>query len=139
MACFLAPMAQAIVVSVIKKNAEKKEAVAEQSRPENVTAETQTRGGIPLSRKLGWLTKMLWGGVFLLAIEHIWHGEVVLWPPFLTAMNNPAEVQPMLMEIVSVGGTMMVLVTTIWVAMVVVADHLERKASVTAASISREA
>jgi len=70
---------------------------------------------------------MLWGGVFLLTIEHIWHGEVVPWPPFITAMNNPADIQPMLMEIVTVGGTMVLLVTAVWYVATLVADRQHQK------------
>lgn len=138
MACFLAPMAEAIVVSAIKKNVEKKELAMEQAQSETICVNSQTHSTIPISRKLSWLNKMLWGGVLLLAIEHIWHGEVVLWPPFLTAMNNPTEIQPMLMELISVGGSMMLLVTTVWVGIVLVADHMQKKASVSAVSISQE-
>jgi|GEM_PF-4283973 len=80
MACFLAPAAEAIIVTVIRKNEQKREAAALRSgAPAHVAAASES--GIPWSRKLGWLTRMLWGGVFLLAIEHIWHGEVVFMAP----------------------------------------------------------
>ena len=129
MACFLAPAAEAIVVSVIKKNEQKREEAAlKNSVP--ISATTASGSGIPWSRKLGWLTRMLWGGVFLLAVEHIWHGEVVPWPPFLTAMNNPADIQPMLMEILTVGGSMVLFVTAVWYVMTLVADRIYRKQSV---------
>lgn len=124
MACFLATAAEAIVVSVIKKNEQKKEEAALKNG-----APASAESNIPWSRKLGWLTRMLWGGVFLLAIEHIWHGEVVPWPPFLTAMNNPADIQPMLMEILTVGGSMVLFVTAVWYAMTLVADRIYKKSS----------
>ncbi|MBR6503754.1 MAG: hypothetical protein IKT15_02125, partial [Firmicutes bacterium] len=79
MACFLVSAAEAVVVTAVEKAEEKKEKKPEEIRPEGV-AETR----IPLSRKLKWLTWMLWGGAALLAFEHIWHGEVVPWFPFLT-------------------------------------------------------
>ncbi len=125
MACFTAPLVEAIVVSAVKKNMEKKEkaAAAEKADP----AADGEQSGIPFSRKLGWLSKLLWGGSFLLAIEHIWHGEIVPWPPFLTAMNNPADIGPMLMEIATVGVTMMVLLTAVWGVMVLVSNRIERK------------
>jgi hypothetical protein len=111
MACFLAPTAEAIVVTVVRKHMLKKEeAAAKAGKP----VKSHTENIIPWSRKLAWLNNMLWGGVFLLAIEHIWHGEVVPWPPFLTAMRNPADIHPMLMEILTVGGSMMIFVTTVW-------------------------
>lgn len=111
MACFVAPAAEAIVITILKKNAEKREREALLTgKPAVAVAESS----IPMSRKLGWLHNMLWGGVFLLAVEHIWHGEVVLWPPFLTAMQNPAAIGPMLMEIATVGVGMAAFVTAVW-------------------------
>jgi hypothetical protein len=47
--------------------------------------------------------------VILLAFEHLWHGEIVPWPPFLTAMNNPADIAPMLHEIATIGIGMAVM------------------------------
>ena len=61
----------------------------------------------------------------MLAVEHIWHGEIVPWPPFLTAMNNPADIGAMLVEIATVGVTMMALVTAVWGLMVLVSNRLE--------------
>lgn len=70
MACFLVPGAEAVVVTavaqVVKTQEKKKEAAG--VKP----AET----AIPLSQKLRWLYTLLWGGVLLLAFEHLWHGEV---------------------------------------------------------------
>ncbi|MDP4120599.1 MAG: hypothetical protein Q8876_06050 [Bacillota bacterium] len=129
MACFTAPLAEAIIVTIIKKRIEKKEkaTLSLSGKDSTKIAETENHSGIPFSRKIGWLTKMLWGGSFLLAIEHIWHGEVVPWAPFLTAMNNPADIQPMLMEIATVGVTMALLVTAVWVVMLAVSKHLENR------------
>ena len=57
---------------------------------------------------------MLYGGSFLLAVEHIYHGEIVLYPPFLTAMRSSEEISVMLHEIATVGVGMAVLVTAVW-------------------------
>ena len=76
---------------------------------------------------MNWLTNLLWGGVFLLAIEHIWHGEVVPWPPFLTAINNPNDIAPMLYEIVTVGVSMAAFVTFIWGIMVLISDKIYKR------------
>jgi hypothetical protein len=80
-------------------------------------------------RRLGWLNKMLWGGSMLLAFEHLWHGEIVPWPPFLTAMKNPADVGPMLHEIATVGTAMAVMVTLVWALMVLVVELRGRSIS----------
>jgi hypothetical protein len=109
MACFLAPLAEAIVVSAIKGLVGNKKSAAD------VVAESKDTGKtVSIKQKLGWLQNMLYGGSALLAIEHIYHGEVVLYPPFLTAMRNPADVPEMLHEIATVGVGMAVLVTAVW-------------------------
>lgn len=129
MACFFVPMAEAIIVTAIKKAVEKKEKKAgiQSEKSYHLTAHSesnlQLNQGPSLSRKLGWLNKLLWGGVLLLAVEHIWHGEVVPWPPFLTAMNNPADIGPMLHEIATIGSAMAIVVTLVWVLMVLISDH----------------
>lgn len=115
MACFVVPMAEAIVVTVVKKIVEKKEKKA------GVKGTSQT--GLSWSRKLGWLNNLLWGGVLLLALEHLWHGEIVPWPPFLTAVNNPADVGPMLHEVATIGTAMAIFVTIVWGIMVLIANQ----------------
>lgn len=130
MACFIAPVAEAIVVTMLKKRLEKKEmrAALAQDMTGIVVAQDNRHSSNPFSRKLGWLTKLLWGGSFLLAIEHIWHGEVVPWPPFLTAFNNPADIEPMLLEIATVGVAMAVLITAVWGVMVLATSCIEKRA-----------
>ena len=69
----------------------------------------------------------LWGGSALLAFEHVWHGEVQPFFPFLTAMSNPEDTQEMLHEIATVGVSMAVLVTVIWIGMCVTADMIVKR------------
>ena len=66
------------------------------------------------SKKLGWLKNLLFGGSFLLGIEHLWHGEVIPYPPFLSALSSPDEIAPMIKEISTVGVTMAVVITLVW-------------------------
>ncbi len=119
MACFLVSAAEAVVVKAVEKKVEKKEEAAE------ATAEREVR--IPWSRKLKWLSHMLWGGVILLAFEHVWHGEVVAWPPFLTAMSDPGATAEMLHEMATVGVCMALLITAVWFGVCKVADVLARR------------
>lgn len=128
MACFIAPMTEAIIVSFIKVAVDKRErqAINLTQVPGKEISELHEHK-ISMSRKLSWLKQMLWGGVFLLALEHVWHGEVVPFFPFLTAMNNPADIKPMLMEIATVGTSMAVFVTIVWALMVVIADRKVKK------------
>ena len=118
MACFIVPMGVAVGTTVAQKVMEKRE--------KEVVEEKAEKGRLSWSRKLSWLNKLLWGGVILLAIEHIWHGEVVPWPPFLTAMENPAEIPVMLYEMATIGVAMAVVVVAIWAVMVIIAERREK-------------
>jgi hypothetical protein len=128
MACFLVSGGEAIVATAIraavKKNEEAKGIVDHEGNQLTDPAEH----GICWTRKISWLINLLWGGVLLLAIEHMWHGEVVPFPPFLTAMNDPTEIPVMLGEMASVGTSMAVLLTVTWVVMILVADWAVKRA-----------
>jgi len=97
MACFLAPAAAAIITTGVRKK---------------------------ITRKyhLDWLNAMLWGGVIMLAVEHIAHGEVVLYPPFLTA--GFSKVLP---EILKVGVPMTIAIVAVWAVIVLVANRLAKE------------
>lgn len=132
MACFLVPAAEAVVVTVVAqviKSKEKKEAkIAVNTNHANATVEAVEKPKISLSNKLMWLTRLLWGGAFLLAYEHVWHGEVVPWFPFLTAASDPAETAAMLQEMSTIGVTMAVIVTLTWLGIVLVSKYMTKKA-----------
>ena len=121
MACFIVSAAEAVVVTAVEKIEEKRE----QAAPEK---EETSSYKIPLSQKLKWLTYMLWGGSFLLMFEHIWHGEVVPWFPFLTAMSDPEETMTMLHEMATVDVSMALLVTVVWLGICVTADIIVKRA-----------
>ncbi len=125
MACFLVPAAEALVTTVIKKAAKSKESTA-CTTEDCIQENKETR--IPFSRKLGWLTNLLCGGSALLAFEHLWHGEVTPWFPFLTAAGNTADTAEMLHEMSTVGVSMAALITFVWGGMLVVSGIMERKA-----------
>ena len=124
MACFLVSTVEAAVVTVAAKIAERKEAKIALSgkKPENAVK-------ISFSRKLKWLRNMLWGGSALLAFEHVWHGEIVTWFPFLTAAEDPESFAEMLREVSTVGVAMAALVTTVWLGMVGVSALIEKRAA----------
>ena len=71
---------------------------------------------------------MLWGGSLLLAFEHIWHGEVGPWFPFLTRASDAADRAEMFREIATNGTVMCLLVTLVWGIMVAVTSRLEKAA-----------
>ena len=128
MACFLISAVEAAAVTIATKVIEKKENSPKEVKIqfENGIIETATK--IPFSRKLKWLRNMLWGGAALLAFEHVWHGEVVPWFPFLTAASNPADAAEMVHEMATVGVTMAVLVTVVWLGMLGVSALIEKRA-----------
>lgn len=82
---------------------------------------------IPFSRKLKWLSNMLWGDSVLLAFEHVWHGEVVPWFPFLTAAGNLQDLSAMLHEMSTIGVSMAALVLAVWVRMLAVSGAIEKE------------
>ena len=124
MACFLVPAAEAALVTIARKAVEKKELSAPEASPE---AMPEKPARLPFSRKLRWLTSLLWGGSALLAFEHVWHGEVVPWFPFLTAAADPADAAEMLHEMATAGVTMALLVTAVWLVMLAVSRAVEKR------------
>ena len=124
MACFLVPATEAVVTTVATKVIEKKE-LTEIKVPEDRTLQKPEKEGF--SRKLRWLSNLLWGGSGLLAFEHVWHGEVVPWFPFLTAAADPADTAEMLHEMSTVGVSMAVLVTAIWAVMLGASKVIESR------------
>lgn len=129
MACFIVPATEAIVVTaatLIVKAKEKK------SEPQTFTYEAKdgsiaTGEKVSLSRKLSWLCYLLFGGSVLLAYEHIWHGEVTAWFPYLTAMSSPGSMSEMFHEMATAGVLMSVIVTLVWACMVLVSNAIEKK------------
>jgi len=97
MACFLVPTAAAIVTTAVSKK-------------------------VPEKYHLNWLNSMLWGGVAMLAIEHLSHKEIVPYPPFLTA--GLAEVFP---EMMRVGIPMTLIIFLIWGVMVAVSIRVSKR------------
>lgn len=132
MACFIVPMTEAIVTSVVTKVVEKKEASTE--AVEKVTLESH----LPWGKKLKWLSNLLWGGSFLLAFEHLWHGEIEPFFPFLTAVKSWEGSLAMLHEMATTGVMMAVAVTLFWVGMVAVSHVVEKSKTKEMASCKKE-
>ncbi|MCX8187173.1 MAG: hypothetical protein N3F65_00995 [Nitrososphaeria archaeon] len=110
MACFLVPMALAVATSLMQKAAR----------------------GLAEKLKLWVLSALLWGGVVLLAVEHVWHGEVVPWPPFLTAMTNPVEIPIMLHEMATIGSAMSAAILATWGTILAVNHYVSKMATIRA-------
>ncbi|MBM3248416.1 MAG: hypothetical protein FJZ10_03215 [Candidatus Omnitrophica bacterium] len=97
MACFLVPTAAAVVTTAVGKK-------------------------VPEKLHFNWLNSMLWGGVAMLAVEHLSHREIVPYPPFLTA--GLPEVWP---EMMRVGIPMTLIIFLIWGIMVTVAAIISKR------------
>ena len=124
MACFLVPATEAIVTTIAAKVLAKKEKNME-IHHEGGSSDIIEKSHF--SRKLGWLNNMLWGGAALLALEHVWHGEVVPWFPFLTNAASPDSAAEMLHEMATAGVSMAVLVTAVWLGMVGVSNIIQKR------------
>ncbi len=135
MACFVVPAAEAVITTVAAKVLEKKESASESVQVSFNGVTTTEAVKIPFSRKLKWLNNLLWGGSALLAFEHVWHGEVTPWFPFLTATSNPVDAVEMLHEMATAGISMTALVTVVWLAMLGVAKIMEKNAIASAKTL----
>ena len=124
MACFLVPGTEAIVTTVVTKAIESKE---KKTASADGSVVTDSNVKLPFSAKLKWLNNMLWGGSALLAFEHVWHGEVVPWFPFLTAASDPGDTAEMLHEMSTIGVSMAVLVSVVWVGMAALSGIIEKR------------
>ncbi|MBQ3922467.1 MAG: hypothetical protein II707_04150 [Spirochaetales bacterium] len=105
MACFTVPLAEAVVVSAAKAVILRKGGNHTEEKLEKIKK---------MRENVGILEKMLYGGSALLAVEHLFHGEIMLYPPFLTAMQTPENIPEMLHEISTVGVGMALTVTAAW-------------------------
>ena len=137
MACFLVPAAEAVITTVVTKviKSKEKEETVKVSFADG-TVEDAIK--INFSTKLGWLNKLLWGGSALLAFEHVWHGEVVLRFPFLTAVET-GKTAEMLTEMGSAGVMMALLCTAVWAGMLIVSSVIEKRALKTSKLVKESA
>ena len=71
MACFVVPAAEAIIVTAAYFAAKKKEQKIEAPKLADGEKFSTDTVKISFSKKLSWLLGFLWGGVLLLAFEHI--------------------------------------------------------------------
>ena len=113
MACFTVSAVAAIGVGVarhIVKHHEKKLEI-EQKEP----TEYKFGSDLKWSKKLGLLELALFSGSFLLAGEHVLHGEITPYPPFLTAASEgPEAINEMLQEMGTIGVAMLGAIVVAW-------------------------
>lgn len=118
MACFLVPAGEAAAATIAAQVLKRRERAC--------AGEAQTPCG-SLGRKVQWLSNLLWGGSALLAYEHLWHGEIVPFFPFLTAASDPAGMEAALQEMSTVGVSMAALITLVWGGIAAFSASMERR------------
>ena len=124
MACFVVSAVAAIGVGaakyVVKHHEKKNELTISEPKEYKFGSE------VKWSKKLAYLELMLWSGSFVLAGEHVLHGEVSPYPPFLTAAGEgPEAVSEMLTEMGTVGVVMLAALVATWVVGVLVIDFIK--------------
>ena len=104
MACFIAPLVEAIAVTAIRKSGLKV-------------------GNSPLMNRLPDLEKMLWGGTLMLIVDHLINGELSWAFPFFTALSQTDGAAVMWREILTVGVPMALVLTLAWAVWVLVKER----------------
>lgn len=107
MACFIVPATEAIVTTVVSK-------VSKNKKNKNGSFEKDRVDHVSFTNRLDRLNGLLWGGSGLLAFEHLWHGEIQPFFPFLTAASDAGSAAGMLYEMATSGTAMAVVVTAAW-------------------------
>ncbi|MEM1922768.1 MAG: hypothetical protein QXO86_05350 [Nitrososphaerota archaeon] len=90
MACFITPLVAAVLLSLADRRSGK------------------WRSSLRL------LTLLMWGGAAALVADHVITGELVPWPPFLTAWNPAEGLLPLLEEITFTGGAITISILGVW-------------------------
>ena len=111
MACFTVTAAAAIGVAVARHIVKHHEKKVDATKVNQI----EVKDNLTTSKKLGILETALVGGSFVLAGEHLLHGEVSFKFPFLTAVSEgPEAVREMLFEMGTVGVAMLVAIVGFW-------------------------
>ena len=109
MACFIAPLAQAVVTTALRRKLKR---TSDQAVVQS-----------PWLAQLPKLELMLWGGSAMLIVDHIINGEVTWMYPFFTALEQQDGWVTMWHEILAVGFPMCAIVTAIYGALVLQASR----------------
>jgi hypothetical protein len=103
MACFIAPLVEAITVTAIRKSG--------------------LKGNSPYLQHLPDLEKMLWGGTLMLIVDHIINGELTWTFPFFTSLGQTGGAAILWREVLTVGVPMALALTAAWGIWVALKSH----------------
>ncbi len=103
MACFIAPLVEAIAVTAIRKSG--------------------LKGNSPYLQHLPDLEKMLWGGTLMLIVDHIINGELTWTFPFFTSLGQTGGTAILWREVLTVGMPMALALTAAWAVWVALKSH----------------
>ncbi len=103
MACFIAPLVEAIAVTAIRKSG--------------------LNGNSPYLQHLPDLEKMLWGGTLMLIVDHIINGELTWTFPFFTSLGQTGGAAILWREVLTVGMPMALALTAAWAVWVALKSH----------------
>lgn len=103
MACFIAPLVEAIAVTAIRKSG--------------------LKGNSPYLQHLPDLEKMLWGGTLMLIVDHIINGELTWTFPFFTSLGQTGGAAILWREVLTVGVSMALALTAAWAVWVALKSH----------------
>ena len=108
MACFVVTTVAAIGVGAARH-------IVNHNEKKNNIDKVELEDKIFSAKKLGYLELTLWGGSFLLAGEHAFHGEITYKFPWLTAATEGREaVLTMLGEMGTIGVGMLAILVGAW-------------------------
>ena len=111
MGCFVVSTIAAVGVGAAKYVVKHKE----KKNPKKEETKYKFGSSVKWSTKLAYLEFALWAGSFILAGEHVIHGEIHPYPPFFTAVEEgPEATMEMLHEIGTVGVCMMLAIVMVW-------------------------
>lgn len=117
MACVVVSAVAAIGASTIK-------GIVKHNENKNIEKGDELK--VNWSTKLQYLEIALWSGTLVLTGEHILHGEITPYPPFLTGAATPESTATMLYEMGTVGIAMTLGVIALWAISVLVFDLVRR-------------
>lgn len=114
MACLIVPGSEALIVTALSIALEMNAKAKSESAKLKMATADFANAQLPLHKRLRSLSAMLWIVTALLAVEHIYNGEIVFHYPFLTAAGNPEAMSLVYNEMATEGVAYALFTTLLW-------------------------